>query len=67
MTANRVVIIERKEAWRRAGNISKSTERRLQMIDPTFPKPVRLSPRRIGYYEHEWSEWLSHRARAHND
>ena len=64
MPQQRVVILDRKEALRRAGNLSKSTELRLAQCDPDFPKPVRLSPRRVGYYEHEWSAWLQSRART---
>jgi predicted DNA-binding transcriptional regulator AlpA len=60
---NRLVIISRKVALKRAGDITKSTARRLEEIDPSFPKPVVLSPRRIGYYEHEWDEWLANRER----
>jgi predicted DNA-binding transcriptional regulator AlpA len=60
----RAIILDRKEALRRAGNISKSAEHRLRHIDPTFPKPVRLSPRRVGYYENEWMEWLANRPRV---
>ena len=51
-----VVILSRKEALRRAGDISKFTEWRLAQTDPTFPQRVRISERRIGYYEDEWEE-----------
>jgi predicted DNA-binding transcriptional regulator AlpA len=61
---DRVVILDRKEALRRAGNITKSTERRLAQVDPTFPKRIYLSPRRIGYDEREWSAWLAQRPRG---
>ncbi len=64
MAQIRVVVLDRKEALRRAGNLSKSTELRLSRCDPDFPKPVRLSPRRVGYHEHEWSAWLERRRRA---
>jgi predicted DNA-binding transcriptional regulator AlpA len=63
-TANhQLMIISRKEALRRAGGIARSTALRLEETDPTFPKPVVLSPRRIGYYEHEWDKWLASRER----
>ncbi len=51
-------ILDRPAALRRAGKLG------LRQTDPTFPKPVQLSPRRIGYYEDEWSAWLASRARV---
>jgi predicted DNA-binding transcriptional regulator AlpA len=45
-------MLRRDEARRRAG-ISKSTERRLQQRDPSFPKVVRISPNTTGHFEDE--------------
>lgn len=34
------------------------------VADGSFPSPVRLSERRIGWYEHEVTEWLMARPRS---
>lgn len=32
-------------------------------FDPTFPQPLRLGPRTVGWLEHEVDEWLLNRQR----
>ena len=47
--------------------IAQSSVWRLCKTDPTFPKPVRLSPACTAWFEHEIDEWLlSKRASVEN-
>lgn len=52
------IIIPRAEVERRT-NLSKSTiYRKLKGGDPTFPRPVRTTGKRVGWLEHEIDAWV---------
>jgi predicted DNA-binding transcriptional regulator AlpA len=57
-------ILTPREAWRRGGNMSKTTDWRLRQSDPTYPERVQVSPGRTGYVEEEWEAWLAARPRV---
>jgi len=40
-----------------------ATTYRMQATDPDFPKPIQLSPNRVGFYEDEVDSWLAKRPR----
>ncbi len=43
--------------------VSKATLRRIMRADSTFPRPLRLGARRIGWRQDELVRWLSIRPR----
>ncbi|MCA3278750.1 MAG: AlpA family phage regulatory protein [Roseomonas sp.] len=43
--------------------VSKATLRRVMRADATFPRPLRIGARRIGWRGDELSNWLSMRPR----
>jgi predicted DNA-binding transcriptional regulator AlpA len=57
-------ILTPREAWRRGGNMSKTTDWRLRQTDPTYPRRVQVSPGKTGYVEEEWEAWLAARPRV---
>ncbi len=44
-------------------NVSRATLRRLLKADQSFPRPLRIGQRRIGWRTDELSQWLSLRPR----
>jgi predicted DNA-binding transcriptional regulator AlpA len=44
-------------------NVSRATLRRLLKADQSFPRPLRIGQRRIGWRTDELNEWLSLRPR----
>jgi predicted DNA-binding transcriptional regulator AlpA len=55
-------IISRREARKRVGDISRTTEHRKARNDPTWPLPVQISPGLTGYIEAEIERWIQARA-----
>ena len=53
-------IVRKPEAARITG-LSATTLWRLSRKDPTFPKPVRLTPQATGWFESELRLWLQSR------
>lgn len=47
--------------------LSRSQIYRILKSDPSFPKPIRLSPRRIGWRENEVDSWIDDRPRVGED
>jgi predicted DNA-binding transcriptional regulator AlpA len=43
--------------------VSKATLRRVMLADQTFPRPLKIGQRRIGWRKDELHEWLSVRPR----
>jgi predicted DNA-binding transcriptional regulator AlpA len=60
-------LITRREARRRAGGISRSTEHRLLKRDPDWPRPVQITPGLTGYVEHEFGRFLARRVAERDD
>ena len=54
-------ILRRKQVQQRTGLSRSSIYLRIQ--DSTFPKPIPLGARAVGWLEHEVEEWLSSRVR----
>jgi predicted DNA-binding transcriptional regulator AlpA len=57
-------LLSRPAARTRAGNISRSTEQRLEATDPTWPRRVWITPGRSGYYADEIEQWCAARERV---
>jgi predicted DNA-binding transcriptional regulator AlpA len=57
-------ILSLREAWRRAGDMSKTSDWRHRQKDPTYPTRVQVSPGKLGYVESEWDAWLAARPRV---
>lgn len=62
-TALELVILRRKQVEARTG-LSRSTlyakiKPGSDQFDPTFPKPVSLGAKAVGWIEHEVTAWLS--------
>lgn len=56
--------IERRDQLVRRLNIPRSSLFKLQKTDPTFPKPVKLGARAVGWISSEVDEWLLSRKRV---
>ena len=54
-------LISRREGRRRVGNIGRTTEHRLIKSDPTWPRPVTITPGRSGYVLRELDQWIEAR------
>ena len=46
------------------GDASVSTVKRLEKSDPDFPRKVRVSPGRVGFFEHEADAYIAARQRV---
>ena len=55
-------------SWRglasRLGDASISTAKRLEKSDPDFPRKVKISPGRVGFFEHEADIYIAARERV---
>jgi predicted DNA-binding transcriptional regulator AlpA len=56
-----LALINRREARKRVGGISRSCEHTLIKTDPTWPQPVQISSVLTGYIEAEISAWIEAR------
>jgi len=56
---SKLIILRRKQVEQRTG-LSRSTIY-LRIQDGTFPKPIPLGPRAVGWIEHEIDAWLASR------
>ncbi len=58
-----LVILRRKQVEARTGLSRSTIDAKLQVgsdqYDPTFPKPVSLGAKAVGWIEHEVAGWLS--------
>jgi predicted DNA-binding transcriptional regulator AlpA len=57
-------LVTRREGRRRAGNISRTSEHRLLKQDPSWPRPVEITPGLTGYYLDELEAWIESRPRT---
>jgi prophage regulatory protein len=53
-----ITILRRRQVEARIG-LGRSTIYSRMKEDPTFPKPVSIGSRAVGWLEHEVSEWLA--------
>ena len=57
-------IISWDEIARRLGDASVSTAKRLEKSDPDFPRKVRISPGRVGFFGKEADSYIAARERV---
>ena len=57
----RLILITRREARKRAGDISRTTEHRLLKGDPDWPRPVRITRGLTGYVAGEVDQFVEKR------
>jgi prophage regulatory protein len=59
-TNDQIRVIRRKQLESRLG-VSRSTIYDWIRSDPSFPKPIRIGPRAVGWLEHEIELWIAAR------